>query len=88
MSAVVERLESCFRAVLRIDDRAARVGVRYQPLLIPEERAGTAHAEYDELGISRLVTKTIAEAHGGSVREEESGTNAVSWLRLPTVEAA
>jgi signal transduction histidine kinase len=72
--------------VLRQRDGNAELGVRYAPLS-PEELACEGTGEYDDLGIARAVTKLVAEAHGGSLREETDGAETASWVRLPAVVA-
>jgi signal transduction histidine kinase len=67
------------------DGPDAEVGVRYRALP-PEDRTVEALGEYDDLGVSRCVTKLIVEAHGGALREETAGAETTAWLRLPAVE--
>jgi two-component system phosphate regulon sensor histidine kinase PhoR len=61
------------------------ISVSYRPLAAGAP-AGEARRGYDDLGIGRHVTAAIAEAHGGMLGQETSGTQTVAWLRLPTLE--
>lgn len=76
--------------LVRTSERFAEIGVSCRPLLSLEERMAVAvtRPEYDELGIGRLVVETIAEAHGGSVREEGGSSEETRWLCLPITDAS
>ncbi len=71
--------------VLRRQGADAEIGVRRQPLP-PEEWTFEAHGEFDDLGVSRCVTKMIVEAHGGALRDEPAGPETTAWIRLPAAE--
>jgi NtrC-family two-component system sensor histidine kinase KinB len=66
------------------DGHDAAVGVCYQ-VQHPEEGSSDVGNEYDDLGISRYVTATIVEAHGGALRDERVGSEVTSWFRLPAL---
>jgi signal transduction histidine kinase len=67
-------------------DRVA-VGVRYQPLPW-RDRIRDTYGEYDDIGIGRCVAETIAEGHGGSLREEAGESETTSWICLPAGNGA
>jgi signal transduction histidine kinase len=48
----------------------------------PEDLNGGATGEYDELGIARCASTTIAEGHGGALGEGSEGAERSLWLRL------
>jgi signal transduction histidine kinase len=63
------------------------VGVRYQPVARPEQ-LGEIYSEYDDIGIGRSVAETIVRGHGGSVTEEEDGSETTRWIHLPAAAEA
>jgi len=67
------------------DPTTAELGVRYQPIPIPE-RTFSGDEEYDDTPLAHCATATIAEAHGGTVGEDSSGSTGAIWVRLPTIE--
>jgi signal transduction histidine kinase len=76
--------------IVQLDVRAAHaeLRVRYEPLPVPQRPFATVE-EYDDTALSRCATRTIVEAHGGRVGDEEIGENsAVRWLHLPIMEEA
>jgi signal transduction histidine kinase len=75
--------------VVQLDGRGqeAEVLVRHRRRAA-EEPACTASGEFDELGIARCASTTVAEAHGGSLGEAADGAERSLWLRLPTAPAA
>jgi len=67
------------------DRMTAELGVRYQPIPIPE-RTFSGDEDYDDTPLAHCATTTIAEAHGGTFGEESAGTTATLWVRLPAIE--
>lgn len=67
-------------------DRVA-VGVRYHPLPW-RDRAREVFGEDDDIGIGRCVAETIAEGHGGSLREDAGDAETTSWIYLPADHGA
>ena len=65
----------------------AVIGVRRQPLP-PEERTLEAHGEYDDLGISRCVARTVISALGGALREDQESPESTTWIRLSVTEGS
>ena len=60
------------------------VGVRYEPR-VPGEPV-PAYDRFNDLGMRRYVTRAVAHAHGGFVRDEADGRTVTTWLRLPGME--
>jgi signal transduction histidine kinase len=71
--------------MLRRQNGDAEIGVRYRGSAV-EARSCEGYEEYDELGISRCVATTIVEAHGGTLRDETTGNDTTTWIRLPASE--
>jgi signal transduction histidine kinase len=71
--------------MVRRQDADAEIGVRYRASRV-EQRSCEGYDEYDELGISRCVATTIVEAHGGTLRDETTGPDTTTWIRLPAGE--
>jgi signal transduction histidine kinase len=62
----------------------AEITFRHRPLP-PDEREWAPGGEYDELNIGRCASRTIVEAHGGSLGEDAAGPETASWVRLPVM---
>jgi len=77
--------DSPLTLMLRRQNGEAEIGVRYRGSAVPA-RSCEGYDEYDELGISRCVATTIVEAHGGTVRDETTGADTTTWIRLPAGE--
>jgi signal transduction histidine kinase len=75
--------DSPLTLVSRREGERVAIGVRYRPLPW-RDQVSDAYGEYDDLGIGRSVAETIAEGHGGSLREEATDSETTSWIYLPT----
>ena len=73
---------SSLTVFVRQNDGNATVGVRYQPLPSDEEEPPYGKGD-DDMGVNQSVSATIAEAHGGSLREADEGAERTMWLELP-----
>jgi nitrogen-specific signal transduction histidine kinase len=78
----LSQADSALTLVARPEGDRVAVGVRYQPLPW-RDRVRDTYGEYDDIGIGRCVVETIAEGHGGSLREDTGDVETTSWIYLP-----
>lgn len=79
------RLRTPLTLTLTLRDDRAELSVRYEALAIAE-RTFVGLEKYDDTAIGRCAIQTIVEAHGGELGEHVSGSEALLWVRLPTIE--
>jgi signal transduction histidine kinase len=79
--------ESPLTLVARPEGDRVAIGVRYHPVSW-RDRASETYGDYDDVGLGRSVAETIAEGHGGSLREETTGSEITSWIYLPAESGA
>jgi signal transduction histidine kinase len=77
----LSKLDSPITVLMVLQGRDVDVGVRYtrMPLLADNPAP-------PELDVKRLVTSTIIECHGGTVRDEAADDETTTWLRLPILQ--
>ena len=66
----------------------AQIGITYrQPRSSDGEpaEASQAHDDFDDMGVSRYVTETIVEAHGGTLTERMDHGETTVQIRIPAV---
>jgi signal transduction histidine kinase len=68
--------------------RDANIGVGHHPRgvieAVVDETIEERHAE-GELGVNRHVSEAIVAGHGGTLREERTGEELTTWIRLPAI---
>ncbi|NUP13535.1 MAG: PAS domain-containing protein [Polyangiaceae bacterium] len=78
--------KSSVEVVVEEEDGAAAIGVRYRPSPF-DERPCTGSEQDDDLAISRRVSSTIVEAHGGTMMQDHDEERTTAWIRLPMIDS-
>jgi two-component system phosphate regulon sensor histidine kinase PhoR len=69
---------------LDVTDHEAEIRVTYTPLP-PTGQPFAGALEYDDTALSRSVTETIIEAHGGHTGQTVGDKEASTWVTLPVI---
>lgn len=71
--------------LMALEGSDVQIGVRHTNVPACAHDAAR-YAAADEIGVKRLVASKIIECHGGTLRNDDAGSETTAWVRLPVLE--
>ena len=77
----LSKVGSTIKVLMMLRGHDVDVGVRYTRMPAHLQKPAAT-----DLDVKRLVTSTIIECHGGTVRDEAADDVTTTWIRLPVLQ--